>query len=119
MGLTKLVVADAVFSMDGDIIDFPKLVELCRKYGAWLMIDEAHSVGVLGKTGRGIEEHFDMPGTIDIKMGTLSKTIPSVGGYVAGQQRSDRIICATPAGLISSRLRCPRPRPPQPKRLSK
>ena len=81
----KLVVADAVFSMDGDIVDFPKVVELCKKYNAWLMIDEAHSLGVLGKTGRGIEEHFNMPGTIDIKMGTLSKTIPSVGGYVAGK----------------------------------
>jgi glycine C-acetyltransferase len=85
-GSAKLVVADAVFSMDGDIIDFPKLVELCRKYDAWLMIDEAHSVGVLGKTGRGIEEHFDMIGSVDIKMGTLSKTIPSVGGYVAGSK---------------------------------
>ncbi len=85
-GASKLVVADSVFSMDGDIIDFPKVVELCRKYGAWLMIDEAHSVGVLGKTGRGIEEHFGMPDTIDIKMGTLSKTIPSVGGYIAGRK---------------------------------
>ncbi len=85
-GSTKLVIADSVFSMDGDIIDFPKVVELCRKYHAWLMIDEAHSVGVLGKTGRGIEEHFGMQGTIDIKMGTLSKTIPSVGGYVAGSK---------------------------------
>ncbi len=85
-GSAKLVVADSVFSMDGDVIDFPKMVEVCQKYGAWLMIDEAHSVGVLGKTGRGIEEHFNMPGTIDIKMGTLSKTIPSVGGYVAGKK---------------------------------
>jgi len=83
-GSTKLVVADAVFSMDGDIIDFPRLVALCRQYRAWLMVDEAHSVGVLGKTGRGIEEHFNMPGSIDIKMGTLSKTIPSAGGYIAG-----------------------------------
>ena len=82
----KLVVADAVFSMDGDIIDLPRMVELCRKYGAWLMIDEAHSVGVLGKTGRGIEEHFGLEGSVDIKMGTLSKTIPSVGGYVAGKK---------------------------------
>ncbi|MCJ7662353.1 MAG: aminotransferase class I/II-fold pyridoxal phosphate-dependent enzyme [Anaerolineales bacterium] len=82
---TKLVIADSVFSMDGDIVDFPRMVELCRKYDAWLMIDEAHSVGVLGKTGRGIEEHFGLEGTIDIKMGTLSKTIPSVGGYVAGK----------------------------------
>ncbi|MEZ0396058.1 MAG: aminotransferase class I/II-fold pyridoxal phosphate-dependent enzyme [Anaerolineales bacterium] len=83
---SKLVIADAVFSMDGDIIDLPRMVELCRKYQAWLMIDEAHSVGVLGETGRGIEEHFGLWGSIDIKMGTLSKTIPSVGGYVAGSK---------------------------------
>jgi len=82
---STLVIADAVFSMDGDIIDLPTMVKLCQKYGAWLMIDEAHSVGVLGKTGRGIEEHFDMENAIDIKMGTLSKTIPSVGGYVAAK----------------------------------
>ncbi len=80
----KLVICDAVFSMDGDIIDLPSVVELCRKYDAWLMVDEAHSIGVLGKTGRGIEEHFNLEGVIDIKMGTLSKTIPSVGGYIAG-----------------------------------
>jgi len=79
-------VADAVFSMDGDVLDLPKTVELCKKYHAWLMIDEAHSVGVLGKTGRGIEEHFGLGDVIDIKMGTLSKTIPSVGGYVAGKK---------------------------------
>ena len=85
-GAAKLVVADSVFSMDGDIIDFPTLVRLCQEHNAWLMIDEAHSVGVLGETGRGIEEHFGMEGTIDIKMGTLSKTIPAVGGYVAGSQ---------------------------------
>ena len=82
----KLVVADAVFSMDGDIINLPEMVEVCRKYGAWLMIDEAHSVGVLGETGRGIEEYFGMQDAIDIKMGTLSKTIPSAGGYIAGKK---------------------------------
>jgi 8-amino-7-oxononanoate synthase len=85
-GASKLVVVDSVFSMDGDIIDFPRLVGLCKKYNAWLMVDEAHSVGVLGKQGRGIEEHFGMVGAIDIKMGTLSKTVPSVGGYVAGNK---------------------------------
>ena len=85
-GVAKMVIADSVFSMDGDVIDLPKMVALCRKYHAWLMIDEAHSVGVLGKTGRGIEEHFGLEGSVDIKMGTLSKTIPSVGGYVAGNQ---------------------------------
>ena len=81
-----LVIADAVFSMDGDVIDLPGVAELCRKYGAYLMMDEAHSVGVLGKTGRGIEEHFGLEDVIDIKMGTLSKTIPSVGGYIAGRK---------------------------------
>ncbi len=82
----KLVVADAVFSMDGDIFPLPDAVELCRKYNARLMIDEAHSLGVLGATGHGIEEYFDMPGVIDVKMGTLSKTIPGVGGYITGDQ---------------------------------
>lgn len=84
---TKLVVADAVFSMDGDIINLPEVIRLCRKFKALLMIDEAHSLGVLGKKGHGIEEHFGIDpseGLIDIKMGTLSKTIPSIGGYIAG-----------------------------------
>ena len=85
-GVAKMVIADSVFSMDGDIIDLPTVVKLCKKYGAWLMIDEAHSIGVLGKTGRGIEEHFGLEDVIDIKMGTLSKTIPSVGGYVAARK---------------------------------
>ncbi|HLD94347.1 MAG TPA: aminotransferase class I/II-fold pyridoxal phosphate-dependent enzyme [Anaerolineales bacterium] len=84
--VTKLVIADAVFSMDGDVIDLPRMVELCQKHHAWLMIDEAHSLGVLGKTGRGIEEHYGLGDVVDIKMGTLSKTIPSVGGYVAGRK---------------------------------
>ncbi|HSJ85811.1 MAG TPA: aminotransferase class I/II-fold pyridoxal phosphate-dependent enzyme [Anaerolineales bacterium] len=84
--VAKLVIADSVFSMDGDIIDLPKVLELCKKYNAWLMIDEAHSIGVLGETGRGIEEHFGLGDVIDIKMGTLSKTIPSVGGYVAAKK---------------------------------
>src|SRR5579859_2527549 len=82
-----LVVTDAVFSMDGDIADLPAISKLCRRYGAALMVDEAHSLGVLGKYGRGIEEHFGMDsGTIDIKMGTLSKAIPAVGGYIAGSR---------------------------------
>lgn len=101
----KLVVADAVFSMDGDIIDLPRVVELCRKYNAWLMIDEAHSIGVLGKSGRGIEEYFGMEGVIDIKMGTLSKTIPSVGGYVAGKKELiDYLRHASRAYIFSAAL---------------
>jgi 8-amino-7-oxononanoate synthase len=84
--VAKLVIADSVFSMDGDIIELPKVLELCKKHHAWLMIDEAHSVGVLGEKGTGIEEYFGLGDVIDIKMGTLSKTIPSVGGYIAARK---------------------------------
>ena len=87
---TKLVVVDAVFSMDGDIIDLPEVIALCQKFHALLMVDECHSLGVIGKKGTGIEEHFGIDpkeGLIDIKMGTMSKTIPSVGGYIAGSTK--------------------------------
>jgi glycine C-acetyltransferase len=85
-GAAKLVIADAVFSMDGDVTDLPIVASLCKRYGAYLMLDEAHSLGVLGRTGHGIEEHFGLENVVDIKMGTLSKTIPSVGGYIAGSR---------------------------------
>ena len=99
----KLVVADSVFSMDGDIINLPEVVKLCQKYGAYLMIDEAHSLGVLGETGHGIEEHFDLPADcIDIKMGTLSKTIPSAGGYVAGNDELITFLKHEARGFIFS-----------------
>ena len=80
---TIMVVADSVFSMDGDVMDLPTTKALCERYGARLMVDEAHSIGSLGVTGHGIEEHFDMVGSVDLKMGTLSKSIPSIGGYLA------------------------------------
>jgi len=83
---TVMVVADSVFSMDGDVMDLPTTSALCKRYGARLMVDEAHSIGALGATGHGIEEHFDMYGSIDVKMGTLSKSIPSIGGYCAGER---------------------------------
>ena len=103
--VAKLVIADSVFSMDGDIINFPKVVKLCKKYNAWLMIDEAHSLGVLGKKGTGIEEHFNLYGAIDIKMGTLSKTIPSVGGYVAAKKEIiDYLRHASRAYIFSAAL---------------
>lgn len=99
----KLVVVDAVFSMDGDIIDLPVASKLCRKYGAWLMVDEAHAIGVLGRTGRGVEEHFDLPAdSIDIKMGTFSKAIPSCGGYVAVSQRLRDYLAHKARGFIYS-----------------
>jgi glycine C-acetyltransferase len=82
----KLVVVDAVFSMDGDIINLPEVIRLCRKFDALLMVDEAHSIGVLGETGRGILQHFGLnEDGIDLKMGTLSKAIPAMGGYIAGK----------------------------------
>ncbi len=84
----KLVVVDGVYSMDGDIADLPGIRALCDEYDALLMVDEAHSLGVLGATGRGIEEHFGLgPDTVDVKMGTFSKAIPSIGGYVAGSAK--------------------------------
>jgi glycine C-acetyltransferase len=104
-GVGKLVVVDAVFSMDGDIIDLPAVGELCRKHKAWLMVDEAHSLGVLGAQGRGIEEHFGLGDVVDIKMGTLSKTIPSVGGYVAGpKDMIDYLRHASRAYIFSAAL---------------
>jgi glycine C-acetyltransferase len=86
-GRPTLVVVDAVFSMDGDIIDLPAVIDLCKKHRALLMVDEAHSLGVLGPTGRGIQEHFGLADDdIDVKMGTLSKTLAGCGGFVAGRE---------------------------------
>jgi glycine C-acetyltransferase len=82
----KLIVVDAVYSMDGDVSNLPEISHLAKKYKAKVMVDEAHSIGVLGKTGHGIEEHFGLKGAVDIHMGTLSKTIPSIGGYLAGNK---------------------------------
>ncbi len=83
-GAGALVVVDAVFSMDGDVIDLPALAEVCRKHRAWLMVDESHSLGVLGDRGRGIESHFGLSGTIQVLMSSLSKSVPSAGGFIAG-----------------------------------
>jgi 8-amino-7-oxononanoate synthase/acyl carrier protein len=82
-----LVVVEGVYSMDGDIAPIPDFVALKRKYGTFLMVDEAHSTCVLGKTGRGVDEHFGLaPEDIDIRMGTLSKGLGSCGGYLAGHR---------------------------------
>ena len=78
-----LVVSDGVFSMDGDILDLPRFLETCRRHGAFSMVDEAHALGVVGRTGRGLSEHFGC-GHPDVMMGTLSKALGSSGGYVAG-----------------------------------
>lgn len=80
----KLVITDSVFSMSGTVVDLPAIIKVCKKYNAILMVDECHSMYVLGKTGGGIVEYFDLdPNDIDIIMSTLSKAIPASGGYIA------------------------------------
>ncbi|MEQ1739130.1 MAG: aminotransferase class I/II-fold pyridoxal phosphate-dependent enzyme [Methyloglobulus sp.] len=81
-----LIVLEGIYSMDGDYPNLPRFVEIKNKYKTFLMVDEAHSFGVMGKTGLGIREHFDLEGgSVDIWMGTLSKTLAGCGGYIAGE----------------------------------
>jgi len=80
----KLIVTDTVFSMDGDIAPLPDIVRIAHKYNAMVMADEAHGTGVFGKRGGGVVEHFNLSKKIDIVMGTLSKAVGSLGGYVSG-----------------------------------
>lgn len=80
----RLIITDAVFSMEGDVAPLKEIVSLARKYDALVMVDEAHSTGVFGKSGAGCAEHFGIADDIDIQMGTLSKAIGCVGGYIAG-----------------------------------
>src|SRR5512140_596458 len=80
----KLLITDGVFSMDGDIGPLPALCDVAEKYGAIMMVDDAHSSGVLGKNGRGTIDHFGVHGRVDIQVGTLSKAIGALGGYVCG-----------------------------------
>jgi glycine C-acetyltransferase len=82
----KLVITDGVFSMDGDIGPVDKLAALAEKYGAIMMVDDAHASGVLGRKGRGSVDHFGMHGKVDVQVGTLSKAIGALGGYVCGSK---------------------------------
>jgi glycine C-acetyltransferase len=82
----KLVISDGVFSMDGDIGPLPGLVEAAEKHGAIMMVDDAHSSGVLGRNGRGTIDHFGLHGRVDIQVGTLSKAVGVLGGYVCGSR---------------------------------
>ncbi len=83
----KLLITDGVFSMDGDIAPLPAIVELAERYDAMMMIDDAHSSGVLGRNGRGTVDHFDLHGRVDVQVGTLSKAIGALGGYVCGTRK--------------------------------
>ena len=85
-GGRKLLITDGVFSMDGDIAPLPQLCALAEKYGCIMMVDDAHASGVLGRGGRGTIDHFGVHGRVDIQVGTLSKAIGSIGGYVCGSR---------------------------------
>lgn len=82
----KLMVADGVFSMEGDLAPLPQMVELKKKYNANLMIDEAHGLGVFGRNGRGVCDHFGLTNEVDLIMGTFSKSLASIGGFIAGDK---------------------------------
>jgi 8-amino-7-oxononanoate synthase len=98
----KLVVVDGVYSMEGDIAQLPAIVKLCKKYGARLMVDDAHGVGVLGKTGRGTAEHFGLEKEVDIIMGTYSKSMASIGGFVVANEDVIHYVKHTSRPLIFS-----------------
>jgi len=98
----KLVVVDGVYSMEGDIAPLPAIVKVCKKYGARIMVDDAHGVGVLGKTGRGTAEHFGLEQDVDIIMGTYSKSMASIGGFVVASEDVIHYIKHTSRPLIFS-----------------
>jgi len=109
-----LIVTDGIFSMTGDICDLPRLVELKHKYGARLMVDDAHCFGVIGKTGAGTAEYFDLIDEVDLIVGTFSKSLASIGGYCACDKKVAEYIrhnsrpfifsaSITPSALASTR----------------
>jgi 8-amino-7-oxononanoate synthase len=83
----KIIVVDGVFSMEGNLTKLPEIVELGKKYGARIMVDDAHSIGVFGKHGRGTAEHFGLEKDVDIVVGTFSKSFASIGGYIAAEAK--------------------------------
>jgi 8-amino-7-oxononanoate synthase len=83
----KFIVTDGVFSVTGEIVDLPNLIRVAKKYGARILVDDAHAVGVIGKGGRGTPSHYGMEAETDLVMGTFSKTFSSLGGFVAGPER--------------------------------
>ncbi len=98
-----LIAVEGLYSMDGDIPDLPRLIALKQRYDAWLLVDEAHSIGVLGERGTGIAEHFGIdPRAVELWMGTLSKTMASCGGYIAASSALCDYLRATAPGFVYS-----------------
>ncbi len=114
-GGKKLVAVEGVYSMDGDVARLPEIVDVCRKHGARLLIDEAHSTFVYGPNGRGVAEHFGLDDEVDIHLGTFSKSLGGLGGFVAGSAelinylrgfaRSRVFSCALPPGVVAGLLK--------------
>lgn len=114
-GRGKLVVVDGVFSMEGDLANLPRVTELARQYGARVMVDDAHGLGVFGEGGRGTAEHFGVDEAVDLLMGTFSKSLATVGGFVAGdaevidfirhQARSEIFSAAPPPASVAAALK--------------
>jgi 8-amino-7-oxononanoate synthase len=100
--VVKLIVVDGIFSMEGDIANLPEIVRIAKKYNANIMVDDAHSLGVIGKQGRGIASHFDLTGDVDIIMGTFSKSLASIGGFLASDKDTINYIKHTSRSLIFS-----------------
>ncbi len=98
----KLIVIDGVFSMEGDIVRLPKIVELAKKYNANIMIDDAHGLGVMGKAGRGTADHFGLTKDVDLLMGTFSKSLASIGGFIAASNDTINFLKHNARSLIFS-----------------
>jgi len=98
----KLIIVDGVFSMEGDIADLPNIIKLAKTYGARVMVDDAHAVGVLGEGGRGTAEHFKLEHEVDLIMGTYSKSLAAIGGFVVGSKDVINYIKHTGRSMIFS-----------------
>ncbi|MEK6579320.1 MAG: aminotransferase class I/II-fold pyridoxal phosphate-dependent enzyme, partial [Bdellovibrionota bacterium] len=122
-----LIVADGVFSMSGDIFEYPKALELAKKYNCRIYLDDAHALGVLGPQGQGTEHHFGLPGTADLVMGTFSKSFASIGGFIAGSEEVIHYIkhkarpfifsAAMPPAAVGTVLECVRIAQEEPEHL--
>lgn len=103
----KMIAVDGVFSMEGDLADLPGIIKLAKKYKARVMVDEAHGIGVLGEHGRGTVEHFGLENEVDLIMGTFSKSLVSIGGFVVGEKKVVNYIKHTARSLIFSAASTP------------